>query len=677
MKIKDYFWWWVIGSGLVWGCIYWLSSPKVPVNYADSNDMLLAAVSGGLAHPPGYPLFTVPFHWLIQLFSGIEPFLVMKAGVILLTIMTFGLVAGVTREWLLGLGERKKRRVELIGMASVLVATLWVRLSMTWLNGVTFEVFSLGTLLALAGGLVLYRIKGKPLPWFYMLFGFFSGLAFWHHPLSGLITVGLVICWPQASSLLKYWRPLFWGVGLSLLSYGFMFWIASGGQGYTWYQGSGPFDAISFWWRVPYEAGGSQIETYSGNFNLVFLVTSTGRLMQMLLMDMGLGVAGIVVVFWWLARKDWQSRLMMGWALVGAAGLLVYMKFPPDSGVMESEFFWGSLLRYRMYFGVLVVALIGVSAGVWRSLALMESRLGKAGVRGAGLALLAGLIVSAVWPDWRVEVSESNFPRALALRVLEDMPANGTLLVDTDMALAVMEARQLGQRRSDVRVLPLRFWVEPQLRNEFMPAPLRDDERFRMVWPIVRALEAGERVILLAPEASLLAFLGEEGNPFFVYPYGYGLEISKKAVIDVPQAFDFGMSETFEVLGEGLESWWGRGEQGWLSVVHTQLGYYATRLGMESGEYHFATAKRLAEFDFTRRNIETTQAQANEIYQELGSYAGYEVRPVSEYLTLARDALDIGDQEPADYWVTRALLLEPTNEAALILYGKIGTGGLK
>jgi hypothetical protein len=409
MKIKEYFWWWVVGSGVVWGCIYWLSSPKVPVNYADSNDMLLAAVSGGLAHPPGYPLFTVPFHWLIRLFDGFEPFMVMKAGVIVLTMVTFIMVAGVTREWLLGLVEKKNDRTELIEITSLIMATLWVRLSMTWLNGITFEVFSLGTLLALIGGYVLYRTQGKQLPWFYLLFGFFSGLAFWHHPLSGLITVGLVISWRRVMGLLKQWRAVFLGIGLSLLGYGIVFWVASRATGYTWYQGNGIMDAISFWWRAPYEAGGSQIETYSQQFNIPLLITSIGRLFQMLLMDMGMGVAGAMILFWWLARKYWQSRLMLGWAILGALGLLVYMKFPPDTGVIESEYFWGSVLRYRMYFGITLLAIIGMSAGLWRGLKLVDTRFHSTGLRVVAFTFILGLMVSSVWPSWRVEARESNF----------------------------------------------------------------------------------------------------------------------------------------------------------------------------------------------------------------------------------------------------------------------------
>jgi tetratricopeptide (TPR) repeat protein len=179
--------WFAVGIGLFALTVYGLTlCPTVPPG--DSGELVAAAHGLGVAHPPGYPLFTLlaaaADHaapgwgnpaWRINLLNAL--FAALAAALVFTVARQLGCYRG----------------------PAALAATLYAFTPTVWLHALGTEVFALNTALSLTTTLFALRwfsarTKSAPQParWQPTLTGLFAGLALSNHHTASLVLLALL-----------------------------------------------------------------------------------------------------------------------------------------------------------------------------------------------------------------------------------------------------------------------------------------------------------------------------------------------------------------------------------------------------------------------------------------------------------------------------------------------------
>lgn len=163
--------------------VIYISNLSRSVYGGDVGDLVTAAYTGGIAHPPGYPLFTV-LGWLL---TRLTPFINMPPAFLVGLISAISSALGVALYYQLTLMLIKDRFIALI--SSLILAFTYL----FWFYAEIAEVFALNNLFAviLLFCAALYRQTGYK-KYFY-LFALFAGLAIFHHQTIVLIFPSLLI----------------------------------------------------------------------------------------------------------------------------------------------------------------------------------------------------------------------------------------------------------------------------------------------------------------------------------------------------------------------------------------------------------------------------------------------------------------------------------------------------
>jgi hypothetical protein len=166
----------IVGFTLLFG----MTVSKQAVYYADASDLLLASTYGGLAHPPGYPLYVGLLHTIIVAFPHISPALL--GG--LLAAGCMGIAMGLLVLVLTGLVYRIQHSRIWFGSV-LLLLLLWSVIPFNWTLATVPEVMPLALLLLLGlliSGLEPLRLLER-VPRYSVWVGFFGILAGLFHPL--------------------------------------------------------------------------------------------------------------------------------------------------------------------------------------------------------------------------------------------------------------------------------------------------------------------------------------------------------------------------------------------------------------------------------------------------------------------------------------------------------------
>ena len=118
-------------------CLYFSTMSTNPVNYADSDDLTMAAFSGGLAHPPGYPFYVLVNNVFISFFDNFDSLVVMN-----FVNTATGIGTVVAFYYLLISYLKYTNKVNSWTVACTFISTLWFATSWyIWNHSVVVEVF--------------------------------------------------------------------------------------------------------------------------------------------------------------------------------------------------------------------------------------------------------------------------------------------------------------------------------------------------------------------------------------------------------------------------------------------------------------------------------------------------------------------------------------------------------
>ena len=162
------------------------------VSTGDSGELITASYVAGVAHPPGYPVYTMLGWAATHLWPG-SPAVIMNFLSALFHAATVGLIALLTARllvpgWPRGEGRREATVAGIAAGASLALSTAF------WAYSLVAEVFALNDLFAVALLLLAvewYRDRSKV--WAIWLLGLFSGLAAAHHQTIALLGPGLAV----------------------------------------------------------------------------------------------------------------------------------------------------------------------------------------------------------------------------------------------------------------------------------------------------------------------------------------------------------------------------------------------------------------------------------------------------------------------------------------------------
>lgn len=236
---------WVVGVAIaaVVGTLYFLTAAR-DIVVGDTGELITAAVSLGVAHPPAYPLFTMLGHLFSLLpFSSI-PFRVNLLGVACGTLTVCVIYFASLRL------TRSRPAAAVAGLILAVNPTFW-----TW--SLVAEVFPLNNLLAAL--LIYFLVRWQEQPQrtgFLVAAAFVSGLALTNH--HTFVLLGPAVCvvlWQQRAVLLARPATIAWCVAvflLGLLPYLYIPWASSHHPAHNWGNVSSARDLMHLILRKDY-----------------------------------------------------------------------------------------------------------------------------------------------------------------------------------------------------------------------------------------------------------------------------------------------------------------------------------------------------------------------------------------------------------------------------------------
>jgi hypothetical protein len=653
--------------GLFFWATYWFLGAQEMVNYADANDLILAALDLGLAHPPGYPLYIWLLHgWitLLSFLSWMNPtmaatglsalFMGLSVGSV------FGLVVDVGRRWLSSL------EAILWGIAAAGMVGLHPLL---WKLALVPEVMTLSVWLVVLAVWLALRI------WFYehvllrelVLFSVVAMTGVLHHllvlPLMGAF---FVVVWWKLRRWKQVYLMLLGAVAALLITAGLYAGLAIFSSGYGWEVPNTLLGWWQFWSRQVYTTEGSAIELFSADGRLDLMVLSVWKWAHVWFIDWwgGFGLVGLMV---WLVlfRKNrtyvWFAGGVLLSFLIYGPGVAAYVRHPEVYSVSETGLWWGMALRERMFYPlalVEVVTLFGGVVGIWRLLVHLSYR-GKALFFGV-LLVVGGWVYVSNWES--LQLRGGNSAWVYVREVLTQIPSGGVLLVDSDEVFSLLYGQKVMGYGSLVTVLPTRMilehnaWlgqVDTLTQNGFST-----NTRGFVADLTSTSLSQGKRVFFYGMDSSILEFVGTEGNPYFGTPFGYVLEVTASPQ-DSTKTFDYGLSVQLASLKTESADYWFKGFRTHLAEIHAQHAYLLARMGNEETVvWHERVASDLVYEPYSRDIITSSTHLGWERYRALGNYMTQEQLPVEWWLSRAQEAYALRQFTQAAYALERAMLLD-------------------
>lgn len=637
----------VVLTSLVLG----LKTSSHAVNFADSNDLLLAAEAMGLAHPPGYPLLILLLAGIQHCFSNIS--MVVISGWVSATLM--GLAAGLIFLIIGDIARRIKPSFSL-DISIMIPVLLWLTTPLNWVLGTVIEVMPFGIVIMLLG--MFFGVRKK-----YGWAAFFSVLASLHHPLLIVLTGGVWI-YALFSTRFQTKRLIRMGLGAgaALLFVVISYWAVShAAPKYSWEIPQ----SLGEWWqmftRQTYTESGSAIEMFNQGASISVGIESIGLWTKWWLWDQWGSLIGIFCVVGighliYLRQRKWLG-LSAGLLMVYGPGVAFYVKHPAALGLAETAIWWGTALRERMFYVFFLLLPFLAFVGVY---ALMEIFQRRALIQRSLLCVL--LVVCG----WRVvgQFSQgsmdtgANAAAVYSEQLLSSLPENAILVAQTDEVFNFLYAQLALHIREDVTVLPVGMVLEPikwRSRN-LTTKGFTDNQQAYVADIVTTALRQQRSVYLYAVDAEILSYLGLEGNPFYGVPEGLLLRVVMAPPTLLPDA-DYGISVQLAPIKTRADNWF-KGFRAHLATLHTQQTYYLARLGFkDQAEWHATIAKKLFYESASKQIVDSTLQVGWARFESEQSYWGYKPLTVEEWQQRATTASRERKYDEAAYFSSRAALL--------------------
>jgi Protein of unknown function (DUF2723) len=225
------------------GLLYFLTAAR-DIVVGDTPELITAAATLGVAHPPGYPLFTMLGHLFSVMPFGPTPF-----RVNLLAVTCDALTVGVVFLTALRLTQSR--------LAAATAALILAVVPNFWTWSLAAEVFPLNNLLASVLIYLLVKWHEEPQRRSVLIAAFFvAGLSLTnHHTIILLVPAFCFVLWKQRTVLLA--RPDLLAVGIAvfcigLLPYGYVLWASAYHPAWNWGNVSSFRDLVTLIARKSY-----------------------------------------------------------------------------------------------------------------------------------------------------------------------------------------------------------------------------------------------------------------------------------------------------------------------------------------------------------------------------------------------------------------------------------------
>jgi len=389
------------------GAVYVWSAPRT-VTLEDVGLFLVTADSGGIAHPPGYPLYLLVAH----AFSALP--IESPALRIHLVSMLCGAGAGVA---LFACGRRLGA-----SHAAAAAAALAFGLSRTfWSQALVAEVYALHvmllfTLLALCLGLDARFSRGRLLA-----ASVVAGLALANHwPLTLLAGPAFaVVLWPRWRELLRALPVALAGLLLGLLPYLHLFAASRSEEVITAF---GPVEGLAdLWWYLSLGSYRGSIAAQVGNvFDLYAFVNDFFDHLWWELSPLGFGLA-LAGLAWLWTRGPRRMLLALALGILSSSLLFRLVSWGTYSNLAAEQYRTVQVGAFGFF------ALTTVFAERWlRGDGGATDGRRRAAVWSVGLAVVASTFALHVGANQR---REERFAAEYARLVLESLPPDATLLL--------------------------------------------------------------------------------------------------------------------------------------------------------------------------------------------------------------------------------------------------------
>jgi hypothetical protein len=480
---------------------------------ADGGDLIAAARTLGIPHPPGYPLYTL----LARVFLWIP------WGVPAHRIALLSAVAGAGAAWALyrlcllvgakhwggELPSQHSRRRPILRpyMIALAASLLWAFAPIPWGQAVIAEVYALNALLTVGflACLLWWRQTGEPRAWrlAWLLFGL--GIA--HHPLiAACLLPAALWAWEQRARLTaRRWAE---AVGLPLLGLCFYVYLpirAAASPPINW---GNPQTLPGLWWVVS-----------AAPYRHFVLGLPLAEWLSRLSAWAGLLLSQFKV--WGVALGLWGALMLherdkkLSWGLLGVFTLVTLYAL----GYNTTD-------SYVYLLPALAVFAVWIAWG-----------LADAGQRLAGLLrrsaphndvvaaiILAALPLASLGMNWAAsDLSRDQEAQAYVEQSLAVLPADAVVLADGDrQTFALWYARRTlpGAYRGEVISLPLLqydwYRAQVQTRNPDLALPSQSLSQERFITEFITANRSRRPIFLTARDAAVERAFGlQPAGPLF------------------------------------------------------------------------------------------------------------------------------------------------------------------
>jgi tetratricopeptide (TPR) repeat protein len=447
----------------------------------DSGELVTAAWTLGVGHPPGYPLWIL----LTRLFMGIVcPTLSPADGA--------ALFSGITTALSLGVFATVSFRLTGAPLASWITALLLGLVPEIWNHATIAEVYPLNLLLVMWSLALLLDWQERPDTRRLFAFALVCGFGVSNHPyfllLLPLYAVSMVV---SRRELLRDWRGIGAGVlGIVLphLVYLQVLIAAASKPVVDWGVKPTLASVVAHYTREVYSHGPAKTVMGAGKLAAVFEAVARHHVSNVTLMGWALLAAGLVLL---AVKSKMNGRLLLGQYLVGTLGLILAVPFD-----VERE----EVFAVRVF---LIPAYLLLGFGGSQVLALVERGIPEERVKWAfalGLVLPVGLGVLRYRQQDRTHYYWSeDYGRA----ILDTCPKNAVLLPGGDTStFPVIYLQACLKERPDVTVIDKSGTIDRPAALALLPSEMRkraeDAPREELVNLLVR--HSKRPLVSLKPE---------------------------------------------------------------------------------------------------------------------------------------------------------------------------------
>ena len=438
--------------------LYVLTMPRTVV-LEDDGLFLMAGAHLGVAHPPGYPLYTLIVYLFTQLPFGSVAFLGHLSSAVL-GAFACGCVYVCIR--LLGASPIPARTATWLFAAS----------EHFWSQAIIAEVYTLNALFFFGlYALLLYGVRQPHRTEIWIAAAITYGLSLTNHwPLMVLSTPGLMLL------VFPVWRtvyrklPLLFGVSLpsAVLPYAWMVWRSHQDPLINFY---GSIDTLKEFWHYFSRQGYVHVDTspsagWNDRFGFMQWL-SNEFLWQLTLPGFALAVFGLIVLFRrrQIAKAGSGLLIFFGNSIV----LIALLGF-------DFDFFWVAIFRP---YSLLCYGIMALWLGIGLQVVLdrLTERLSSKFARGPGLSIAMVVLVGAAMVAWSVhehwranDRSDSDFAEHYADMQLDILPEDAVLFVFGDATGPIGYYQYIENRRPDVALYNLQGLVYgKRLYDPFLP----------------------------------------------------------------------------------------------------------------------------------------------------------------------------------------------------------------